>query len=509
MKYLLSIVLCICCICGNAQVLDSAFGTNGRVVVPFDASLFKGNSEIYSIALQTDGKIIAVGNTYDTTAMSIAIMRFTTAGIVDSSFGANGRILQTFDTCDINGVVKVLVQQDDKIVIAGTSNIKKDVTQRSCFSVARYKKDGSLDSTFNGSGLVKVNVPLVNTKGNCRSAALQADGKMLLAGRCATGMVVMRLLDNGGIDSTFNNDGIFFIPISDPEEGFSQVAVSGNKIIAFGDRVSQTASNVLWQLKQDGTPDSSFGTNGMVAAQWSPSSLYGNELCILPDKRIVISGFESWFMSTTITAHNADGTPDANFGVNGLPGMRVGDWTIGTPAFFTADEHGRIYSTCAGYDNSLHYAVFLFRHNINGTIDSTFSPYGVYIEAGKFGEYARTIIVQKDGKVLLAGGKYISYTNEVNFYLMRFNTYPLGIADKHTATTRMSVYPNPAHEQLNVTGDLKAIKSYTIINTVGQTIQYSELTQNTIDIFMLPTGVYTIYFKGKSGEVYPVRFSKN
>ncbi|MBK8599853.1 MAG: hypothetical protein IPN80_04240 [Flavobacterium sp.] len=63
--------------------LDSTFGTNGKVVTSF------GSNESYlaSLAIQSDGKIVACGSYYDGTINQIALSRYLVNGNIDTSFG--------------------------------------------------------------------------------------------------------------------------------------------------------------------------------------------------------------------------------------------------------------------------------------------------------------------------------------------------------------------------------------------------------------------------------------
>lgn len=70
----------------TAQYLDSSFGKNGIVVMPFDAN---SSGTIYSIAQQADGKIVVLDIGYD-------MVRYHLDGTVDSSFGVNGRLTKKF-----------------------------------------------------------------------------------------------------------------------------------------------------------------------------------------------------------------------------------------------------------------------------------------------------------------------------------------------------------------------------------------------------------------------------
>src|SRR5262249_22737625 len=126
--------------------LDTTFGTGGKVTTDFSG----GNDLAYGVALQTDGKIVAAG---DTTSggggKNIALARYNANGSPDTTFGSGGKV-----TTDVSGTDDVandvVLQSDGKIVVAGYT-ITGGGKER--FAVVRYTVSGSLDTSFNGTGI--------------------------------------------------------------------------------------------------------------------------------------------------------------------------------------------------------------------------------------------------------------------------------------------------------------------------------------------------------------------
>src|ERR1035437_8953825 len=69
--------------------LDATFGTNGKVTTAIGSA----DAEIGSIALQSDGKIVAGGSNNNGANYNFALARYKTMGIIDSTFGTNGRVI--------------------------------------------------------------------------------------------------------------------------------------------------------------------------------------------------------------------------------------------------------------------------------------------------------------------------------------------------------------------------------------------------------------------------------
>ena len=198
MTAIATLVLFIICVMTPGSVLasdgdlDPTFGVQGKVIV--DLGQF---DSIGAIALQSDGKIVAVG--------SSGLARFNSDGSLDPSF-ANGGQVSIVGKADA-----VAIQVDGKILIAGSHS--------GDFRVARYFIDGSVDLAFGNGGIV------ITDFGYWESAyamALQADGKIVVAGEqrpsqeqtiFPTGalnpkdIALSRYNSDGSLDTTFGAEG--------------------------------------------------------------------------------------------------------------------------------------------------------------------------------------------------------------------------------------------------------------------------------------------------------------
>lgn len=185
----------------NNGSIDSSFGNNGIVLTNLN-----GGDQINAMALQTDGKILAAGRVrnaawYD----SSAIVRYTSNGTIDSSFGVNGRSIHMIGIDA--GVESIALQSDGKIVIAGGSNNGSLTT----FYVARFNPNGQFDNSFAVNGIATTDF-MTGKESFARSVMIQSDGKILAAGTANSSFLttlsnnnfaMARYLPNGALDSTF------------------------------------------------------------------------------------------------------------------------------------------------------------------------------------------------------------------------------------------------------------------------------------------------------------------
>ncbi|HMT29990.1 MAG TPA: T9SS type A sorting domain-containing protein [Bacteroidia bacterium] len=182
-------------------VLDTTFGTGGKVVTDF------GTNEdwVNAMALQTDGKIILAG--YKGYPSDIAMSRYNDDGSIDSTFGTAGKVISSLTTEDQANAI--CLQPDGKIVIGGMSAV---LTNRD-FSILRYNTNGLLDTTFSGNGYISTDFGTTSDKAN--AIALQADGKIVAAGVAGLDFAVARYLPSlttGIIDFDNLSNSILIYP---------------------------------------------------------------------------------------------------------------------------------------------------------------------------------------------------------------------------------------------------------------------------------------------------------
>jgi uncharacterized delta-60 repeat protein len=283
--------------------LDTSFGSGG--IVKTDVT---GSAVPRDIALQSDGKIIVVGGSDD-----FVVVRYTTNGSLDTSFGSGGVAYTDFGGSDIGNAV--VIQPDGKIVVAGNTNYD--------FALARYKTNGSLDTTFGSGGKVITNFgtrPLGDSSQDCAyGEVLQPDGKIIVVGSSDLdfgGFALARYNKNGSLDSTFGDNGKLIHDFDNGVDGNSVILQKDGKIVVAGHSTAGYALGFeIARFNSNGGLDTTFGTKGRVS-----TDIGGSEWLVKmvkqPDEKILIIGYTT-DGKFAIARFEANGNLDTSFGADG------------------------------------------------------------------------------------------------------------------------------------------------------------------------------------------------
>ena len=160
--------------------LDPSFGGVGGYGLAIYDNPFGGPDEGYGVAIQEIGdveKIIVVGYTYNGTGNDIAVWRYNPDGKIDRTFGTGGVFIY-LNVAGDDQAKAIAIQSDNKIVITGSIS---DGGETKLF-VLRLEEDGEIDPTFANGGLflLEDDERLLDDCGN--SIKIQADDKIVVVG---------------------------------------------------------------------------------------------------------------------------------------------------------------------------------------------------------------------------------------------------------------------------------------------------------------------------------------
>ncbi len=294
-------------------------------------------------------------------------------------------------------------------------------TEFSCFA-----QDGSLDLTFDNDGIVTTSIGTSEDFG--RGMTVQSDGKIIVAGYSYTGTrdvcAVVRYNVNGSLDTTFDDDGIVTTPIGNSGNRAHAVALQNDgKILVAGYSWSGTDNDfALIRYNSNGSLDTTFDSDGIVTVNFGVTSNdRAFSVAVQSDDKIVVSGYNTNTVSNRDFAsvrYQSNGTLDPTFGTNGI---------VSTPIALGGDEaqsvviqnDGKIL--VAGFSFNFSTRVFaLIRYNSNGTLDNSFDSDGIATTSISNNDDAGySVALQSDGKIVVAG-----YTHGAtyDFASVRYNS---------------------------------------------------------------------------------------
>ncbi len=383
--------------------IDSTFGNNGIA-----KTIISNYSSGRAIILQADGKILVVGHAGDGASYGSVVLRYTSDGVLDTTFNHTGYVLTYFGR-DNNGA-EVVVQPDGKIIVAGTSDKN--------FVITRYNTNGTLDPSFGLGGYFSFSF-----RGWEEAYEVAVDSKNRIV-TLGPGIVSRNNYD-GKQDISFDKNGRLNERYCGINNGAGALAIQNdNRIIIGGSFDSSYFTNSFRLFRiirrlENGTIDESFGNAGGASTGFYYNDVV-NSIALQPDGKIVAAG-QTTTPSTNIHAfalarYKTDGSLDNSFDSDGKVTTNLGGYNGANSVKIQPD--GKIIA--AGHaDNNF----AIIRYNIDGSLDLTFDSDGVAItDFGSDGyESATDIAIQKDGKILAAGKTRISNTNNYEFALSRYN----------------------------------------------------------------------------------------
>ncbi|MGJ8746083.1 T9SS type A sorting domain-containing protein [Polaribacter sp.] len=297
-------------------ILDSSFGTNGIAVLDINGF----DEEASFSLLQSDGKIITVGHTTNSNK-DIIVARFNSNGTLDTTYAING--LFTYDSGADDFGKKVAILPDNKIFIGCEIS--------SNYGIIKISETGTVITSFGTNGITTTDLGSVDS---LRDLKLQSDGKILIAGTSGKNDIgdgdvydkaLIRHNSDGSLDNTFNSTGIIFTSFESGKNdgGYAiNIQPDGKIIINGSSEDNQGYDNIaLTRYNTDGSIDESFGTNGTTFTNYSDYDFSFTSL-IQTDGKIILGGY---FINVTtlqrdliLLRYTNNGILDNTFGNNGI-----------------------------------------------------------------------------------------------------------------------------------------------------------------------------------------------
>lgn len=399
--------------------LDRSFGLAGMVTTDFS-----GNSDqVAAIVVQPDGKIIAAGRSTPGSGSSKAVLvRYNPDGTVDTTFGVDGSVsASVLSQC---GVSDVALQTDGKIVAIGYAN---DIYPPDYWVVFRFNTDGSVDPTFGTDGKYLISPA---TYAYATSVAIQNDGRIVVGGHSNRGFAIdvftiMRLTSSGTLDTSFHDDGFVTTQFGTIDYLYDiAIQPTDGKIIAVGANNLNPSGDPDFAIARyfpNGVLDSSFDGDGKVTTKIAVGYDGAFKAIIQPDGKIIAAGEgrkDPNYNQFEVVRYNTDGSLDTTFSDDGKATVSLS--TTNSECYTAIQQRdGKIVLGGYGWvgPGTSSYMAFA-RFNNDGQLDNTFDNDGKLTISSAGQSSSNTLALQPDGKII-AGGS-VTVDAMTDFALARF-----------------------------------------------------------------------------------------
>ena len=503
----------ICFLLPNSAIaqgsLDVSFGIGGKV------STFIGADETIakSMAIQLDGKIVVVGTAETRPFNDFAVARYNTDGSLDNSFDGDGK--QTTRFTDYSTYASaVAIQADGKIVVAGSHYY----STQSDFALARYNTNGSLDVTFGVGGKLYTEIA---DNAEPTGMAIQADGKIVVVGRSNTGVskfdiTVVRYNVNGSLDASFDGDGILITAVDLNAEANAVAIQADGKIVVAGNSYDGIDYDFnLLRYNTDGSLDNSLDLDGIAKTDFLSDHDYAYSIALQADGKIVLAGSckKGLNYGFALTRYHTDGSLDNSFDFDGkLSTMDIGSGKAVAYSVLVQSD-GKLVAV--GYSISRSKSdVTLARYNTDGSLDKRFNTYGVVITPFSLGNSSATsAALQADGKIVVSGNSKPSLlsTARNNSIVARYVIEKIsGINNTYNTIETINIYPNPFYNDATLYSNILLHNaSLELRNSIGQTVSITkQLAGHEVKIERnnLPAGLYFLQLSEENQVIATHKF---
>lgn len=345
-------------------------------------------------------------------------------GDLDPSFARGGTLTTSF--AGNAGAAAVARQPDGRLVVAGSVG---EVGPTSV-ALARYRTNGSLDRSFGSNGrVISSHEPAPGQEPGWRTASdliVQPDGKLVVAGS-ETGkeMAVIRFNSDGSLDRTFGDNAVASTNRGGGGNAQSLIRQPDGKLVVAGTEFSGRVGGnlIVVRYNADGSPDASFGLNGRVSTAFGPEEVIAGDLIRQPDGKLVAVGSygEPRFRpgAVVLVRYEADGSLDPTFGAGGKVLTR---------------EHGRAFAAAlqpdgkvvvGGHTDIEPETFMLARYRAEGSLDRSFGSRGRVTSRFSNPNFPNSddslvsdLAIQADGAIVAAGAASLA----TRFVLARYRS---------------------------------------------------------------------------------------
>jgi uncharacterized delta-60 repeat protein len=482
------------CLIGQAGTIDQTFGENGYVT----ANLGSNGSQFTQFVAQSDGKFLAFGYHY---FGEIKLVRYLSNGQLDTGFGADGVATVNEET---TSTVAGGLTPDGKIVVAFTKSDPNGILG-STLMVARFKSDGELDAGFGTNGILNL-ASLGTVRGLSEAIHVLANGDFIVIGVGADGqkeIIATKVKANGTLDENFGTDGKLIILANHDVNQVKSARQVGNRIAIASAGWDYPEMNVH-QIFDNGVRDPSFGTNGHTAINLQNIVAIGG-VCISPNGGVAVAISEYSGNVLIVKKIKSNGTHDSSFGGDGSSTLHLSE--SATASGIALQQDGKLLiGGMAGLGEGEDFVVGRF--NADGTPDASFGNDGIAKHLDPAHNHCSTnMLMQPDGKLLLGGfTQNTGLSSMVRYLTGAVNSTAEGVKP----VSDLSINPNPvtgAKAAVNFTLKENATVTFEVFDMAGQLLSTSTkqlmhgLQVEQVQVADLPAGTYLLSIRTGNGHV--------
>lgn len=334
-------------------------------------------------------------------------MLFAQPGSLDATFNGNGKILTSIST-GTDEAQDVAIQADGKIVVAGYSSNGTNFD----YVVVRYNTDGTLDNTFGASGKLVLNISNYDM---AYAVAINTDGKIYVAG--ITGATsfygggnfgVVRLNPNGTTDTTFGTNGVATVTFPGTDYFTNMKLQSDGKILLCGYNVVDVTGNYSdFSIAR-------LNADGTIDFDFSNDGK--NTVNFNSDDRarvMQVDAMGNIYLGGTgssnicIVKLFSDGSIDTSYGTNGKVNTRYNTQSSNLNDMILLDNGSIVFT---GYLYSTEYEMLVGKLDSTGAFDTSFGTNGATVTDvdNNSEDTAYSLVIQPDDKIIISGRSYTS-----------------------------------------------------------------------------------------------------
>lgn len=412
----------------NSGDFDTSFGNGGGVVIDF-GSLSDYANDMF---IQPDGKIVVAGKMFNGANDDFALARLNPNGTLDTTFGGTGKVVTNFALGSFEEIKSIVRDASGRIIAAGVTDANGG---KKNFALARYNPNGTLDTTFDGDGIL---ISDFNGEDEgIEDVTLDGSGRIVAAGYSFAynaskyrGFAVARYTPSGAFDTTFGGTGLVGFgmgTVLGNQEKAYRVIVDGNgRILLAGGGNSYGNVLAMARLNNDGSFDTSFADNGRTYSIYTGTDT-AFALKMDGAGRIVTGGYDGG--DASLRRYNYSGVYENGFDDGDDDGFVGTNFSNGPDVIYdiAIDQNARMVTTGkrgSSANNAIPHAL-IARFLPNGVLDSSYgfegSSYYYYFNPANE-TVAKSIALDAQGKIVVAGYYIDAANGNANMTVTRFHS---------------------------------------------------------------------------------------